>query len=226
MTFFVFGFAIHGINTVRYDLSDSSLLYLLPLREVILCKWKKISMNKRGHIFFNFRIQGVTTCDTTSLICRFCTRSHCFHCEKYLYVMEQTKFSKNKWHFFLGLGIQGITQCNTTALICRVCTRSHCKRYVHVMKKNKLKKISNIFFFDLEIQGISQWSTGWRRLIGSPKLQIIFHKRATKYMSLLWKMTYKDKGSYESSPPCTTSLVRHFCTCTFVLAPIASIISM
>ena len=46
--------------------------------------------------------------------------------------------------------------------------------------------------------------TGWRRLIGSPKLQIIFHKRATKYRALLRKMTYKDKGSYESSPPCTT----------------------
>jgi len=45
--------------------------------------------------------------------------------------------------------------------------------------------------------------TGWRRLIGSLKLQIIFHKRATKYRSLLHKMTYKDKGSYESSPPCT-----------------------
>jgi len=45
--------------------------------------------------------------------------------------------------------------------------------------------------------------TGWRRLIGSPKLQIIFHKRATKYRSLLRKMTYKDKRSYESSPTCT-----------------------
>ena len=44
--------------------------------------------------------------------------------------------------------------------------------------------------------------TRWRRLIGSPKLQIIFHKRATKYRSLLRKMTYTDKGSYESSPPC------------------------
>ena len=44
--------------------------------------------------------------------------------------------------------------------------------------------------------------TGWRRLIGSPKLQIIFHKRATQYRSLLPKMTYKDKGSYESSQPC------------------------
>ena len=47
------------------------------------------------------------------------------------------------------------------------------------------------------------FGTGWRRrLIGSPKLQIIFHKRATKYRALLLKMTCKDKGSYESSPPC------------------------
>ena len=46
--------------------------------------------------------------------------------------------------------------------------------------------------------------TGWRRLIGSLKLQIIFHKRATEYRSLLRKMTYKDKRSDESSPPCIT----------------------
>jgi len=56
---------------------------------------------------------------------------------------------------------------------------------------------------------LSFGGTGWRRLIGSPELQIIFHKRATKYRSLLWKMTYKDKGSYESSPPCT-NLSSHF----------------
>ena len=43
--------------------------------------------------------------------------------------------------------------------------------------------------------------TGWRRLIGSPKLQIIFHKRGTKYWSLLRKMTYKDEGSYEFRHP-------------------------
>ena len=48
-------------------------------------------------------------------------------------------------------------------------------------------------------------TTGWRRLIGSPKLQIIFHKRATTYRALLRNMTYKDKGSYESSPPCRTT---------------------
>jgi len=53
---------------------------------------------------------------------------------------------------------------------------------------------------------IYKWNTGWRRLVGSPKLQIILHKRATKYRALLRKMTYKDKGYYESSPPCTSLL--------------------
>jgi len=52
---------------------------------------------------------------------------------------------------------------------------------------------------------LSYVGTGWRRLIGSPKLQIILHKRATKYRALLRKITYKDKGSYESSPPCMFS---------------------
>jgi len=46
-------------------------------------------------------------------------------------------------------------------------------------------------------------NTGWRRPIGCLKLQDIFHKRATNYRALLRKMTYKDKASYESLPPCT-----------------------
>jgi len=45
------------------------------------------------------------------------------------------------------------------------------------------------------------YNTGWRRLMASPKLQIIFHKRATKHKLFLREMTYKDKGSYESSQP-------------------------
>jgi len=46
-------------------------------------------------------------------------------------------------------------------------------------------------------------ATGWRRLIGCLKLQVIFRKRATNYRALLRKMTYKDKASYDSTPPCT-----------------------
>jgi len=62
----------------------------------------------------------------------------------------------------------------------------------------------NSRFSSLSKMSIFRWTilhTGWRRLIGSPKSQIIFRKRAIKYRSLLRKMTYKDKGSYESSPP-------------------------
>ena len=66
--------------------------------------------------------------------------------------------------------------------------------------------------------------TGWRRLIGSPKLQIIFHKRATKYRSLLRKMTYKDKGSYESSPPYNTQLVCRICVHSYVVATISRLL--
>ena len=53
-----------------------------------------------------------------------------------------------------------------------------------------------------QLQSFRDCGTGWRRLIASPKLQIIFLIRATKYRLLLRKMTCKDKGSYESSPPC------------------------
>ena len=64
---------------------------------------------------------------------------------------------------------------------------------------------TRVYFNDPSLFGLSKnlvsarsYATGWRRLIGSPKLQIIFHKRATKYRSLLRKLTYKDKRSYES----------------------------
>ena len=40
--------------------------------------------------------------------------------------------------------------------------------------------------------------------IGCLKLQVIFRKRACNYRALLRKMTYEDKASYGSSPPCTT----------------------
>jgi len=48
----------------------------------------------------------------------------------------------------------------------------------------------------------AQCGTGWRRPIGCLKLQVIFRKRATNYRELLREMTYKDKTSYRSAPPC------------------------
>ena len=53
--------------------------------------------------------------------------------------------------------------------------------------------------------------TGWRRLIGCLKLQVISCKRATNCRALLRKMTYKDTASYGSLPPCRWyGGVRHF----------------
>jgi len=60
---------------------------------------------------------------------------------------------------------------------------------------------SRVLLLSVKVLLVKRTGTGWRRLIGSPKLQIIFHKRAIKYRLLLRKMTCKDKGSYESSPP-------------------------
>jgi len=48
--------------------------------------------------------------------------------------------------------------------------------------------------------------TGWRKLIGCLKLQVIFRKRAPTHRNPLRKMTYKDKTSYGSSSPCTRGL--------------------
>jgi len=62
-------------------------------------------------------------------------------------------------------------------------------------------------------------SAGWRRLIGSLKLQIIFHKRATKYRSLLRKITHKDKASYDSTPPCNSVYIhvyRVYVSCIYI----------
>jgi len=49
------------------------------------------------------------------------------------------------------------------------------------------------FLLQICLRDVKQMNinTGWRRLIGSHKLPIIFHKRATKYRSLLRKMTCK-----------------------------------
>ena len=45
--------------------------------------------------------------------------------------------------------------------------------------------------------------TEWRRRIGYFKLQVIFRKKAIDYRALLRKMTYKDKASCDSTPPCS-----------------------
>ena len=47
--------------------------------------------------------------------------------------------------------------------------------------------------------------TGCRRPIECLELQVIFRKRATNSRALLRKITYEDKASSASSPPCIIS---------------------
>jgi len=100
------------------------------------------------------------------------------------------------------------TTLHHTALHCYTLqhTATHCNTLQHAAHCNTLYHIPGRQCFSAH-QG-----TGWRRLIGSPKFQIIFHKSATKYRSLLRKMTYEDKGSYESSPPCISLTSQHTAT--------------
>jgi len=49
--------------------------------------------------------------------------------------------------------------------------------------------------------------TRWQRCIGGLEWQVSFRKRATNYWAVLREMTYQDKASYGSSPPCTSLLI-------------------
>ena len=59
-------------------------------------------------------------------------------------------------------------------------------------------------------------ATEWRRCIECLNLQFSFRKTATIYRALLQKMTYKDRTSYASSPPCRTIPVKNDrCVCAW-----------
>jgi len=62
--------------------------------------------------------------------------------------------------------------------------------------------------------------TWWRRPTGCFTLQVVFHKRATNYRALLWKMTYKDMAVYGSAPP--RSVLRRFAVYTLQCISVCS----
>jgi len=54
----------------------------------------------------------------------------------------------------------------------------------------------------------------YARLYSLLHLEVIFCKRATNYRALLLKMTYDNKASYESTPPCTVYCIWRSFHCT------------
>ena len=83
------------------------------------------------------------------------------------------------------------------------------RKWMHLQRISKdVKEGVNMYW----VSAHRMHDTGWRRPIGCLKLQVIPRKRATNqratnYRALLRKMTYKDKASYASSPPCTHDCV-------------------
>jgi len=105
------------------------------------------------------------------------------------------------------------TLCNTLLHSTTLCnTLQHCTarqtntqhiRITHkvVCKERYVNGTQNLFFSSTHF-GTQNRRTGWHRVIECLKLQVIDRKRATNYKALLRRMTYKDKASYYSTPPC------------------------
>ena len=73
--------------------------------------------------------------------------------------------------------------------------------YVYVLYKRSMRLCTYI-------NSCHNTCTGWRRLIGCLKLQLIFCARATNHRAHLWNMTYTHRAFYDSTPPCIFSCVR------------------
>jgi len=97
------------------------------------------------------------------------------------------------------------TYCNTLQYIATHCTTpQHTTTHNNALKRISEPDILRHLQHTATLYNTLHHTTGWRRLIDCLKLQVIFRKRATNYMALLQKMTYEDKASYDSTPPCTS----------------------
>jgi len=91
----------------------------------------------------------------------------------------------------------------------RCSTATHCNTLPHTATHGDRKHT-------WQVRGVAQRDTGWRRPIECLKLQVIFRQRATDYRAFLRKTTYKNKASYDSTPPCRSliSLMRVAACCS------------
>ena len=88
---------------------------------------------------------------------------------------------------------------------------SHIHTCIHTRTKDRNRQTQGDLAWGVSQSGnksVELCNTGWRRLIGCLKLQVIFRKRAINYRVLLRKMTYEDKASYGFSLSFTNSLFK------------------
>jgi len=99
------------------------------------------------------------------------------------------------------------TPLSRTASSCRPFLKVESSCELFLKDSQDASSCTSFFTFWIQkrvnVESIQKRVTGWPRLIGCLKLQVIFRKRATDYAALLQKMTYEDKASYDSMPPFT-----------------------
>jgi len=97
-----------------------------------------------------------------------------------------------------------------------VCDRQFLENNIHKISTNQ--NLYKFVFTNLYRRKsfVLSRATGWRRLIGCLKLQVIFRTRATNYWALLWNMTFKDTASYESGHPRSIMLSPSLSLCVFL----------
>jgi len=97
---------------------------------------------------------------------------------------------------------------------------------VYSAVNNNKKYVSHVFFDYYFLFLKNQLCTGWRRSIGCLRLQVICRKRATNYRALLRKMTWKDKASYRSSPPCSYLTIGYNFCIAYRFSKISSLLNL
>jgi len=151
-----------------------------------MCVWERILLHSTSysHIFHQSLVQMV--CIYTYIYMYVCV----WVTSRIIFSYFSSKSCTNGMYIYIN-----IYMC--------VCVREWCYIPHHILAYQYGKKCSNMKR-DVVITLCAtecKYGTGWRRLIGCLKLQIIFHKRATSHRALLRKMTCKDKASYDSTPP-------------------------
>jgi len=81
--------------------------------------------------------------------------------------------------------------------MCALCARI-CALYMSLYTR----VYANSNSYSQYVHSVPRMYTGWQRPLECLTLQVIFRKRATNYKALVRTMTYEDKPSYGSLPPC------------------------
>jgi len=122
-------------------------------------------------------------------------------------------------HLFLSNCIRVCIYIYENAYICMctiyICNPAHACMYTFIYTKMHTYVCVQYTYVTVHMYAFihlyTNISTGWRRLIGCLKLQVIFRKRATNYRALLRKLTHEHMASYGSSPPCMC-----ICACIYI----------